>query len=132
MSSGAVKRNAPYLPFSVEEIACVKTLDDWSNCKAKVVGRLVEFDLATGRGKLAAVGEGIKATIRVSLRGAVEVGSDVGRGEVLQLLGQLEMWRSEPVLAVHIVRRLPGLDCEAYYRAVCRVQSHLPVNIKRS
>ena len=115
----------------MEEIACVKTLDDWTNCKAKVVGRL-EFDPGTGVGQLTAAGEGIKATIVVSLRGVVEVGSDVGRGELVQLLGQLEIWRSGPVLVVHILRRVPGLDCEAYYRAVCRVQSYLPVNIRRS
>ena len=71
-SSGALKQKAPYLPFSVEEIACVKTLDDWTNCKAKVVGRL-EFDPGTGVGQLTAAGEGIKATIVVSLRGVVEV-----------------------------------------------------------
>ena len=130
-SSGALKQKAPYLPFSLEEIACVKTLEDWTNKKAKVVGRLVEVDLATGQGRLVGVGEGIKARILVSLKGVLKVGSDVGRGEVVQLLGELEVWRSEPVLMVHILRRVPSLDCEAYYRAVCRVQSYLPVNVAR-
>ena len=132
MSSRAVKQKPPYLPFSLEEIACVRTLADWSNCKAKVVGRLTQFDLATGLGRLAAAGEGIKATILVNLKGAVEEGSDVGLGQVLQVLGRLEIQRRQPVLMVHILKRVPGLDTEAYYRAVCRVQSFLPVNIQRS
>ena len=133
MSSRAVKQKPPYLPFSVEEIACVKSLADWTNCKAKVVGRLTEFDLPTGLGRLAAAGEGIKATILVNLKGAVEEGADVGVGQILQVLGRLEIHRpGQPVLMVHIVKRVPGLDTEAYYRAVCRVQSFLPVNIQRS
>ena len=131
MSSRAVKQKPPYLPFSVEEIACVKSLADWTNCKAKVVGRLTEFDLPTGLGRLAAAGEGIKATVLVNLKGAVEEGSDVGLGQILQVLGRLEIQRRQPVLMVHILKRLPGLDTEAYYRAVCRVQSFLPVNIQR-
>ena len=132
MSSRAVKQKPPYLPFSVEEIACVRTLDDWTNCKVKVVGRFTEFDPGTGLGKLAAVGEGIKARIVVSLKGAVEEGADVGAGQLLQVLGQLEIHRRQPVLMVHILKRVNGLDTEAYYRAVCRVQSYLPVNIRRS
>ena len=135
MSSRAVKQKPPYLPFSLEEIACVRTLDDWTNCKVKVVGRFTEFDPATELGKLAAVGEGIKATILVSLKGALEEGeegADVGVGQLLQVLGRLEIHRRQPVLMVHIVKRVPGLQPEAYYRAVCRVQSFLPVNIKRS
>ena len=132
MSSSVVKQKPPYLPFSVEEIACVRTLDDWTNCKAKVVGRLTEFDLATGLGRLAAVGEGIKATVLVNLKGAVEEGTDVGVGQILQLLGRLEIHRVGLVLMVHILKKVPGLDTEAYYRAVCRVQSFLPVNIQRS
>ena len=133
MSSRAVKQKPPYLPFSVEEIACVRSLADWTNCKAKVVGRLTEFDLATGLGRLAGAGEGIKATILVNLKGAVEEGrSDVGAGHLLQVLGQLEIYRGQPVLMVHIVKIVTGLNTEAYYRAVCRIQSFLPVNIKRS
>ena len=132
MSSRAVKQKPPYLPFSLEEIACVRTLDDWTNCKVKVVGRFTEFDPGTGLGKLAAAGEGIKATILVNLKGAVEEGSDVGLGQILQVLGRLEIQRRQPVLMVHILKRVPGLDTEAYYRAVCRVQSFLPVNIQRS
>ena len=133
MSSRAVKQKPPYLPFSVEEIACVRSLADWTNCKAKVVGRLTELDLATGLGRLAAVGEGIKATILVNLKGAVEEGrSDVGAGHLLQVLGRLEIYRGQPVLMVHIVKTVTGLNTEAYYRAVCRVQSFLPVNIQRS
>ena len=133
MSSRAVKQKPPYLPFSVEEIACVTTLDDWTNCKVKVVGRLTELDPATGLGKLAAVGEGIKATIVVSLKEAVEEGSDVGgAGQLLQVLGRLEIRRRQAVLMVHIVKRVSGLDTEAYYRAVCRIQSFLPINIRRS
>ena len=132
MSSRAVKQKPPYLPFSLEEIACVRTLEDWTNCKVKVVGRFTEYDPATGLGKLAAVGEGIKATIVVSLKGAVEEGTDVGVGQLLQVLGRLEIHRRQPVLMVYIVKRVPGLQPEAYYRAVCRVQSFLPVNIRRS
>lgn len=91
------------------------------------------MDPATGLGKLAAVGEGIKATIVVSLKEAVEEGSDVGgAGQLLQVLGRLEIRRRQAVLMVHIVKRVTGLDTEAYYRAVCRIQSFLPINIRRS
>ena len=93
---------------------------------------MTEFDLATGLGRLAAVGEGIKATVLVNLKGAVEEGTDVGVGQILQLLGRLEIHRAGLVLMVHILKKVPGLDTEAYYRAVCRVQSFLPVNIQRS
>ena len=44
---------------------------------------------------------------------------------------QLEMFRGDPILRVHIVRPMQGLDTEAYFRAVCRIQSQLPCNINR-
>ena len=121
----------PYLPFTLEEVACIQSLDHWTNCKARVVGRLQAIDLATSRGRLASVGEGVLAVVRICFRAVPDKLEAVGRGQIVQLLGQLEMFRGDPILRVHIVRPMTGLDTEAYYRAVCRVQSFLPCNIQR-
>ena len=128
MSSPA---SLPYLPFTLEEVACIQSLDHWTNCKARVVGRLQAIDLATSRGRLASVGEGVLAVVRICFRAVPDKLEAVGRGQIVQLLGQLEMFRGDPILRVHIVRLMPGLDTEAYYRVVCRVQSFLPCNIQR-
>ena len=122
---------SPYLPFTVEEVACIQSLDQWANCRARVVGRVLAIDLGTSRGRLASVGEGVAAIIRICFRAVPDQAGQLGRGAVVQLLGQLDMFRGDPILRVHIVRPMPGLDTEAYYRAVCRIQSHLPCNIRR-
>ena len=122
---------APYLPFSLEEVASITTLDHWSNCKARVLGRLLGWDQATGRGRLGAVGEGVQAVVRVCFKALEdsETLTILQAGQVVQVLGELEMYRGDPIVRVHILRERRGLDCEAYYRAVCRVQGHLPVNV---
>ena len=125
---------APYLPFSVEEVASITSLDHWSNCKARVLGRLLGWDQGTHRGRLGAVGEGIQAVIRICFKALQD--SDVlnclESGQIIQVLGELEMYRGDPIVRVHILREKRGVDAEAYYRALCRVQSHLPVNVDRS
>lgn len=124
---------APYLPFSVEEVASITTLDHWSNCKARVLGRLLGWDQGTHRGRLGAVGEGVQAVIRVCFKALQESESlnSLQVGQVIQVLGELEMYRGDPIVRVHILRDKRGVDSEAYYRALCRVQGHLPVNIER-
>jgi len=124
---------APYLPFSVEEVASITTLDHWSNCKARVLGRLLGWDQGTQRGRLGAVGEGVQAVIRVCFKALQESESlnSLQVGQVIQVLGELEMYRGDPIVRVHILRDKRGVDSEAYYRALCRVQGHLPVNIER-
>lgn len=123
----------PYLPFSVEEVASITTVDHWSNCKARVLGRLLGWDQGTHRGRLGAVGEGVQAVIRVCFRALQESEcvDSLQVGQVIQVLGELEMYRGDPIVRVHIVRDKRGVDSEAYYRALCRVQGHLPVNVKR-
>ena len=107
----------PYLPFTLEEVACIQSLDHWTNCKAKVVGRLQGVDLATSRGRLSSVGEGVQAVIRVCFKSIPDKIETVSRGSIVQLCGQLEMFRGDPILRVHIVRPMTGLDTEAHYRA---------------
>jgi len=125
---------APYLPFSVEEVASITTLDHWSNCKARVLGKLLGWDQGTHRGRLSAVGEGVKAVIRICFK-ALEESDSLNKlevGQVIQVLGELEMYKGDPIVRIHIVRDKRGVDSEAYYRALCRVQGHLPVNVERS
>ena len=124
---------APYLPFSVEEVASIITLDHWSNCKARVLGRLLGWDQGTQRGRLGAVGEGVQAVIRVCFKGLQESDSlnSLQVGQVIQVLGELEMYKGDPIVRIHILRDKRGVDSEAYYRALCRVQGHLPVNVER-
>ena len=121
----------PYLPFTLEEVACIRSLDNWSNCKARVVGRVTGLDPATCRGRLTSAGEGITAVIRICLKAIPDKVLDTERGDLVQCLGQLEMFRGDPILRVHILRSMTGLDTEAYYRAVCRIQPELPCNIIR-
>ena len=121
----------PYLPFTLEEVACIQTLDNWSNCKARVVGRVQGVDLGTSRGRLCSVGEGVQAVVRVCFKNIPDQVAGLGRGQIVQCLGELEMFRGDPLLRVHIVRHRSGLDTEAYYRSVVRLQSHLPCNIRR-
>jgi hypothetical protein len=124
---------APYLPFSVEEVASITTLDHWSNCKARVLGRLLGWDQGTQRGRLGAVGEGLQAVIRVCFKALQESDSlnSLQVGQVIQVLGELEMYKGDPIVRIHILRDKKGVDSEAYYRALCRVQGHLPVNVER-
>lgn len=122
----------PYLPFTVEEASSVTSLVHWSNSRARVVGRLVEWTAASGRGRLVAVGEGVLASLALCFSLVQDrVGGVLEVGSLLQVLGQLEVERETPVLKVHIVRQVKGLECSAHYRAVCRIQSHLPCNIRR-
>ena len=125
---------SPYLPFSVEEVASITCLDHWSNCKARVLGRLLGWDQGTHRGRLGAVGEGIQAVIRICFKALQdsEALNCLQTGQVIQVLGELEMYRGDPIVRVHIVRDKRGVDTEAYYRALCRIQSHLPVNVDRN
>jgi hypothetical protein len=53
----------PYLQFTVEEAASVVALAHWTNTRARLVGRLAGFDPGTGRGRLAAAGEGVTAQV---------------------------------------------------------------------
>ena len=122
----------PYLPLTLEEVACIRSLDSWSNTKARVVGRVTGLDPGTCRGRLTSAGEGITAVIRICLRAIPDKVQDTQRGELVQCLGQLEMFRGDPILRVHILRSMTGLDTEAYYRAVCRIQPELPCNIVRN
>ena len=124
-------RLSPYLPFSLEEVACIRSLETWSNCKARVVGRITGLDLGTCRGRLSSAGEGVTAVIRVCFKAIPDKVSDIERGALVQCLGQLEMFRGDPILKVHILRSMTGLDTEAYYRAVCRIQPELPCNVSR-
>jgi len=85
------------------------------------VGRAQGVDPGTGRGRLGSVGEGVLSIIRICLRAIPDKIEAVSRGQIVLLLGQLEMFRGDPILRVHIVRSMQGLDTEAYYRAICRL-----------
>jgi len=123
----------PYLPFSVEEVASVTGLDHWSNCKARVLGKLQGWDSNTLRGRLAAVGEGVNALIRVCFKALQESDSlnNLYVGQIVQIFGEIEMYRGDPIVRVHIIRDKRGIDCEAYYKSLCRIQGHLPLNVQR-
>jgi len=123
----------PYLPFSVEEVASVTGLDHWSNCKARVLGKLQGWDSNTLRGRLAAVGEGVNALIRVCFKALQESDSlnNLYVGQIVQIFGEIEMYRGDPIIRVHIIRDKRGIDCEAYFKSLCRIQGHLPLNVKR-
>ena len=88
----------PYLPFTLEEVACIKSLNNWTNCKARVVGRAQGVDPGTGRGRLGSVGEGVLSIIRICLRAIPDKIEAVSRGQIVLLLGQLEMFRGDPIL----------------------------------
>ena len=88
----------PYLPFTLEEVACIKSLNNWTNCKARVVGRAQGVDPGTGRGRLGSVGEGVLSIIRICLRAIPDKIEAVSRGQIVMLLGQLEMFRGDPIL----------------------------------
>jgi hypothetical protein len=69
--------------------------------------------------------------VRLCFQAVLDGAGDLSPGATVQLLGELQLWRGQPILKVHILRRLPGLDCAAHYRAICRLQSHLPCNVRR-
>ena len=122
----------PYLQFSVEEASSITCLSHWSNLKARLVGRLVHFDPLTGAGLLEAVGEGTAASIALSFALVLDAVIDwLSEGVLVKVLGELQLSQGKPVVNVHLVSDCRGLDCAAYYRAVCRIQSFLPCNVRR-
>ena len=48
-----------------------------------------------------------------------------------QVFGELHLYQGKTVVNVHLASDARGLDCAAYYRALCRIQSHLPCNVHR-
>ena len=76
---------------------------------------------------LAAVVDGVLPWLEVGA--LVQVGNHL-TSPVVQVLGELQVHQGRPVLAAHLVRPVRGIDCRAYYRAVCRVQSRLPCNVR--
>lgn len=122
----------PYLPFTVEEAASVTCLAHWSNTRARVVGRVVAWSPGAAEAELEAQGEGEVAQVRACLAAVVDgVLPWLEVGALVQVLGELQVHQGAPVLAAHLVRPCRGLDPRAYYRAVCRVQSRLPCNVRR-
>ena len=55
----------------------------------------------------------------------------VQNGCSAQVFGELHLYQGKTVVNVHLASDARGLDCAAYYRAVCRIQSHLPCNVHR-
>ena len=123
----------PYLQFSVEEASSITCLTHWSNLKARLVGRLSHFDPLTGAGRLEAVGEGTVASIALSFALVIDSVIDwLTEGVLVQVFGELQLsQQSKPLVSVHLASSCRGLDCAAYYRAVCRIQSYLPCNVRR-
>ena len=123
----------PYLQFSVEEASSITCLTHWSNLKARLVGRLSHFDPLTGAGRLEAVGEGTVASIALSLALVIDSVIDwLTEGILVEVFGELQLsQQSKPLVSVHLASSCRGLDCAAYYRAVCRIQSYLPCNVRR-
>jgi len=123
----------PYLQFSVEEASSITCLTHWSNLKARLVGRLSHFDPLTGAGRLEAVGEGTVASIALSFALVIDSVIDwLTEGVLVQVFGELQLsHQSKPLVSVHLASGCRGLDCAAYYRAVCRIQSYLPCNVRR-
>ena len=122
----------PYLQFSVEEASSITCLTHWSNLKARLVGRLLQFDPLTGAGRLEAVGEGTVTSIGLSFALVLDAVIDwLTEGILVQVFGELQVLKGKPLVRVHLASLCRGLDCEAYYRAVCRIQSFLPCNVRR-
>ena len=123
----------PYLQFSVEEASSITCLTHWSNLRARLVGRLSHFDPLTGAGRLEAVGEGTVASIALSFSLVIDSVIDwLTEGVLVQVFGELQLsQQSKPLVSVHLASGCRGLDCAAYYRAVCRIQSYLPCNVRR-
>ena len=123
----------PYLQFSVEEASSITCLTHWSNLKARLVGRLSHFDPLTGAGRLEAVGEGTVASIALSFALVIDSVIDwLTEGILVEVFGELQLsQQSKPLVSVHLASSCRGLDCAAYYRAVCRIQSYLPCNVRR-
>ena len=123
----------PYLQFSVEEASSITCLTHWSNLRARLVGRLSSFDPLTGAGRLEAVGEGTVASIALSFALVIDSVIDwLTEGVLVQVFGELQLsHQSKPLVSVHLASGCRGLDCAAYYRAVCRIQSYLPCNVRR-
>ena len=122
----------PYLQFSVEEASSITCLTHWSNLKARLVGRLSHFDPLTGAGRLEAVGEGTVASIALSFALVIDSVIDwLSEGILVQVFGELQLSKSKPLVSVHLASGCRGLDCAAYYRTVCRIQSYLPCNVRR-
>jgi len=117
----------------------VRCLDNWTNVKVRFVGRVTHFETSSAVGKLAAIGEGTEAWVRVSFAAVLdsvkEYNSHVGKltcpGSIVQVLGTIEVYNSIPFVRAHIVRDFLGIDAEAYHKAVLRIQPYLPLNIKR-
>ena len=123
----------PYLQFSVEEASSITCLTHWSNLRARLVGRLSSFDPLTGAGRLEAVGEGTVASIALSFALVIDSVIDwLTEGILVEVFGELQLsQQSKPLVSVHLASSCRGLDCAAYYRAVCRIQSYLPCNVRR-
>ena len=123
----------PYLQFSGEEASSITCLTHWSNLKARLVGRLSHFDPLTGAGRLEAVGEGTVASIALSFALVIDSVIDwLTEGILVEVFGELQLsQQSKPLVSVHLASSCRGLDCAAYYRAVCRIQSYLPCNVRR-
>jgi len=122
----------PYLQFSVEEASSITCLTHWSNLKARLVGRLSQFDPLTGAGRLEAVGEGTVTSIALSFALVLDALIDwLTEGILVQVFGELQVLKGKPLVCVHLASGCRGLDASAYYRAVCRIQSFLPCNVRR-
>ena len=122
----------PYLQFSVEEASSITCLTHWSNLKARLVGRLSQFDPLTGAGRLEALGEGTVTSIALSFALVLDAVIDwLTEGILVQVFGELQVLKGKPLVCVHLASGCRGLDASAYYRAVCRIQSFLPCNVRR-
>jgi len=92
----------------------------------------LNFDPLTGAGRLEAVGEGTVASIALSFALVLDSVIDwLTEGILVQVFGELQLSQSKPLVSVHLASGCRGLDCAAYYRAICRIQSYLPCNVRR-
>ena len=78
------------------------------------------------------MGEGVKSyTLPVCWAGLYTGQTQPESGRTVQVLGELAVPEEGVVLKARLCRDMTGLDCAAHYRAVTRIQSHLPLNIRR-
>jgi len=126
--------NDPYLFFSLEEISQVKCVDNWSNRHVRVLGRITTFQPLTCHAKLTSEGEDIVSSIKVSFLSFFEGEPSrqtelIKVGSLVQVLGQVDVVKDEPMINAHIVKDMLGLDTSSYAKAVDRIQPYLPINI---
>ena len=120
----------PYIPFQISEIAALKSVENWTNSRARIFGKVGQSIYTPPESELElrylhSIGEEITSHVVVNFSLISETfNSNFQEGSILQILGDLQPFESTIgeikylfIVTSHIIRDFARVDPALYHQA---------------